>query len=99
MVAVNSGKMMIEVDRRFGLPEALRLRETVERLAPLREVVLEFGAAAAVEDAALLIVAELMRAMPQCRFRLTGLTHHRRRLLRYIGAPETGLGSAPTSVA
>ncbi len=87
MMAVHAGTLVVKVDRRFGVAEAVRVRETVDRVAPLREVRIELGGSV-IEDTALLVIAELMKAHPGCRFELGGLTHHGRRLLRYMGAPE-----------
>jgi hypothetical protein len=94
MVAVVEGKMLIKIEQRFGISEAQRVRDTVERIAPVREVVIDFSGSN-VEDAALLVVADLIKSNPACRVRLGGLSRHRRRLLRYMGAPESAEQPAP----
>jgi hypothetical protein len=93
MVAVSPGKMVVKVDRRFGISEALRVRQTIEQIGPVRDVEIDFSSADPIEDPALLVIADLMKSRQECRFRLTGLTMHRRRLLRYMGVADRS--SAP----
>lgn len=95
MMAIAAGKMVVQIDHRFGVSEALRIRETLERIGPVREVVIDFSPAIVVEDAALLVIADLMKGDEGARIRVRGLTHHRRRLLRYMGAP--GVAGRPES--
>lgn len=85
MMAAEAGTTFVRIEKRFGIAEAHRLREALEPLAPLRDVRIDFRAADGVDDAALAVVAELLTRSPGCRFRLEGLTQHKRRLLRYMG--------------
>jgi hypothetical protein len=88
MVELGRGMVTFKIEKRFGIADAERVRSTLEQIAPVREVVLDFTGATLVEDAALLVVANLMKSSPGCRFRLDGLTHHRRRMLAYMGVRE-----------
>lgn len=87
MMQAAAGTTFVRIEKRFGLDEARRLREALEALRPIRQVSIDFSGAEHVEDAALSELARLMVVSPECRFRLAGLTHHKRRLLRYMGAP------------
>ncbi len=90
MMEVEAGTTYVRVEKRFGLAEARRLREALETLGPIRRIAIDFSGAEHVEDAALSEIAQMMAVTPECRFHLSGLTHHKRRLLRYIGTPANG---------
>ncbi len=90
MMEAGAGTTYVRIEKRFGVDEARRLREALESLRPIRQVSIDFSVAEHVEDAALSEVAQMMAVSPECRFRLAGLTHHKRRLLRYMGAPAPG---------
>ncbi len=96
MMHAQAGTTYVRIEKRFGVGEARRLRDALESLRPIRQVAIDFSVAEHVEDAALSEIAQLMASSPECRFRLHGLTHHKRRLLRYMGAPalEAGQGVA-----
>lgn len=88
MLAAESGTTFVRVEKRFGLEEARRLRATLKLLAPVRRVSIDFSAAQQIDDASLSEVAQMLADDPGCRFDLEGLTHHRRRLLRYMGVAD-----------
>ncbi len=86
MMQAAAGTTFVRIEKRFGLDEARRLREALETLKPIRQVAIDFSVAEHVEDAALSELAQMMVVSPECRFRLAGLTRHKRRLLQYMGA-------------
>jgi len=63
-----------------------RLVRVVERFRGVDALVLDLGGAA-VQDAALALLAPALAARHACRVVVRGLSRHQDRLLRYLGAP------------
>jgi anti-anti-sigma regulatory factor len=86
-VAARSGTTFVRVERRFDVVEAHRLRDAITLFAPVNHVSIDFSGAGAIDDTALPVLAQVLLSHPDSRFSLYGLTHHHRRLLRYMGVP------------
>ena len=80
----------MKVGRRFATLDAERLGQTVESLAPLSKVIVDFTEVLEFHDAAFFLLSKALRALAKVKVKvvLHGLTVHQSRLLEYLGLPS-----------
>jgi hypothetical protein len=90
-VEAENGKVLLRLGRRFAIADAERLARTVESLAPMATVTVDFSETREVHDAAFLSLAVALRALGGVRVVLRGVTLHHARVLRYLGMEPLAL--------
>lgn len=80
--------------RRFAVAEAERLAETIAALGPVVRLTLDFSDVREFEDAAVVPLARILRALVPGSVSLRGLTLHQRRMLKYFGVEQDTGGDA-----
>ena len=84
-IAAEAGTTVVKVDRNFDVAEATTVRDALSLFAPVQRVTIDFRGAASIQDAALPIVAEILKTHAQACVILLGLSRHHQCLLRYMG--------------
>ena len=75
----------------FDEAQAWRVRDALSQLAPETRVSLDFREVRAFHDFAIFLLARDLQTR-QGRVQANGLCQHQRRLLKYLGVDEAGLG-------
>ncbi len=86
---LKDGFLRLRLGRRFGVPEAERVRETVQAFAPLRQLTLDFTDVRDFEQSACQVLAKVVSAIFVRKIVLLGVTLGQSRLLKYLGADCT----------
>jgi len=83
--------VVLGLEGTFDAAEAWRLHDTLVQLAPGTRVSLDFREVRAFHDFAIALLAQDLLAH-RGRIQAAGLCQHQRRLLKYFGVDEAGLG-------
>jgi hypothetical protein len=95
-IEAEHGRVLLKLGKRFAIPDAERLARTVESLAPMASVTVDFSETREVHDAAFLSLAMALRALGNdVQVVLRGLTMHHARVLKYLGMPPVLALGAP----
>ncbi len=86
---VTDGSLLVQFGKRFSLPEAERLSQTILSAAPLSGLILDFTGVRDFQDSACGLLAKTLGAHDQLKVVLRGLTLHQFRVLRYFGVQES----------
>jgi hypothetical protein len=84
-IEAKHGTVLLKLGRRFTAPDAERLRQAVESLAPFSELTLDFTEVHELHDAAFLSLSRTLAELVEVKVVLRGLTLHQVRLLKYLG--------------
>ena len=87
-VQAKQGTVLLKIGKRFATPDAERLGQTVESLAPLSKVIVDFTEVREFHDAAFFLLSKALRALAKVKVVLRGLTLHQSRLLEYLALPS-----------
>ncbi len=81
----------VRVGPTFRSRDVERFQEALAALTPFSSLTFEFGSVRECEDAALVLLARALGAIPAGEIVLRGLTDHQWRLLTYVGLdPDRG---------
>lgn len=83
--------VLLALDGTFDAADAWRVHDTLEHLPPETRVSLDFREVRAFHDFAIALLARDLAAW-QGRVEANGLCQHQRRILKYFGVDEAGLG-------
>jgi hypothetical protein len=86
-IEAEHGTILLKLGRRFTAPEAERVGQAVESLAPFSQLIVDFTEVREFHDAAFFSLSKALRALARVKVVLRGLTRHQARLLRYLGLP------------
>jgi hypothetical protein len=87
------GTVLLKLGTRFTTPDAERLGQAVESLAPFSQLILDFSEVREFHDAAFLSLSKALRALAKVKVVLRGLTLHQSRVLKYLGLPPADHGA------
>ena len=79
------GGVAVRIGRRFGPEQARELERRLRLLAPIQRLIVDFAAAAEVDDAAIGVLVQVIGRGLAGHVELRGLSLHQRRMLRYLG--------------
>lgn len=91
---VTSEEVTLTLEGTFDSAAAWRVHDLLAHLAPATRVSLDFREVRAFHDFAIALLAKDILAM-RGNIEATGLCQHQRRILKYFGVDETGLGGSP----
>ncbi len=81
----------LRLDGTFDAAAAWRVHDTLAEVSPQARISLDFREVRAFHDFAIALLAQDLRAH-QGRVQASGLCQHQRRILKYFGVDESGLG-------
>ncbi len=88
-IEAGRGELHVRVGQAFRSVDVLRIRDALAGFGP-SSITIDFGATRECDDAALVYLTRLLRAVPERTVALRGLTLHQRRLLTHVGLPSPG---------
>ncbi|HEU4383285.1 MAG TPA: STAS domain-containing protein [Anaeromyxobacteraceae bacterium] len=91
-VRSDAAAVVLSLEGTFDAPEARRVHDALSTLPEDARVSLDFREVRAFDDSAMALLARDLLAARSGRVRAAGLSHHQRRLLKYLGVDEAHLG-------
>jgi hypothetical protein len=86
-IEAEQGTVLIKLGRRFASPDAERLGQTLESLAPFSQLIMDFTDVREFPDASFFSLLKALPALADVTVVLRGLTLHQSRLMKYLGLP------------
>lgn len=98
-VEAGQGALLVQVGKRFAGPEVARLSEAFAAFAPVSRVTLDFTGVETIEEAAVVSLASVFRALHGARLLVRGLTQEQRRMFKCLGVEKVEMEEATEAAA